>query len=143
MSVAQQGLVLFAAERGYLEDVELAKIGSFEAALLAYVDRDHAPLMQEINQTGGYNDEIEGKLKSILDSFKATQSGKVWRLALGQAARREEKFMAGAKEIRSKIASVQNTQRSLKRWKWSPLPKCVNRRSAWRPAVLMQIPCAK
>lgn len=74
MSVAQQGLVLFAAERGYLEDVELAKIGSFEAALLAYVDRDHAPLMQEINQTGGYNDEIEGKLKSILDSFKATQS---------------------------------------------------------------------
>lgn len=55
-------------------DVELSKIGSFEAALLAYVDRDHAPLMQEINQTGGYNDEIEGKLKGILDSFKATQS---------------------------------------------------------------------
>lgn len=74
MSVAQQGVVLFAAERGYLEDVELAKIGSFEAALLAYVDRDHAPLMQEINQTGNYNDEIEGKLKAILDSFKATQS---------------------------------------------------------------------
>lgn len=46
MSVAQQSLVLFAAERGYLADVELAKIGSFEAALLAYVDRDHAPLMQ-------------------------------------------------------------------------------------------------
>ncbi|MCP0736559.1 hypothetical protein KU616_24005, partial [Salmonella enterica subsp. enterica serovar Mbandaka] len=42
-------------ERGYLADVELAKIGSFEAALLAYVDRDHAPLMQEINQSGGYN----------------------------------------------------------------------------------------
>lgn len=74
MSVAQQSLVLFAAERGYLADVELSKIGSFEAALLAYVDRDHAPLMQEINQTGGYNDEIEGKLKGILDSFKATQS---------------------------------------------------------------------
>jgi len=73
MSVAQQSLVLFAAERGYLADVELSKIGSFEAALLAYVDRDHAPLMQEI-KTGGYNDEIEGKLKGILDSFKATQS---------------------------------------------------------------------
>ena len=58
------------------------------AALLAYVDRDHAPLMQEINQTGGYNDEIEGKLKGILDSFKATPiHSNVWRLALGQAAR--------------------------------------------------------
>jgi F-type H+-transporting ATPase subunit alpha len=74
MSVAQQSLVLFAAERGYLSDVELAKVGSFEAALLAYVDREHAPLMQEIDQTGSYNDEIEGKLKGILDSFKATQS---------------------------------------------------------------------
>lgn len=67
--------------------MELAKIGSFEAALLAYVDRDHAPLMQEINQTGGYNDEIEGKLKAILDSFKATQSTViVRRLVSGQAA---------------------------------------------------------
>lgn len=65
--------------------MELAKIGSFEAALLAYVDRDHAPLMQEINQTGGYNDEIEGKLKAILDSFKATQSVIVRRLVSGQA----------------------------------------------------------
>lgn len=34
-------------------------------------------------------------------------------------------------------------KRSLKRWRWSPLPKCVNRRIAWRPAVLMQKPCAK
>ncbi|RDU13199.1 F0F1 ATP synthase subunit alpha, partial [Citrobacter freundii] len=74
MSVAQQWVVLFAAERGYLEDVELAKIGSCEAALLAYVDRDHAPLMQEINQSGGDTDEIEGKLTAILESFKATES---------------------------------------------------------------------
>lgn len=74
MSVAEQSLVLFAAERGYLEDVELAKIGSFEAALMAYVEREHADLMQQINQTGAYNDEIEGKLKGILDTFKATQS---------------------------------------------------------------------
>ena len=65
MSVAEQSLVLFAAERGYLEDVELAKIGSFEAALMAYVEREHADLMQQINQTGAYNDEIEGKLKGL------------------------------------------------------------------------------
>ncbi len=104
--------VLFAAERGYLEDVELAKIGSFEAALLAYVDRDHAPLMQEINQTGGYNDEIEGKLKAILDSFKATQSSvSSGGLSQDKPSGIEEKLMAGAKEIRSKIASVQNTQK--------------------------------
>ena len=74
MSVAQQALVLFAAERGYLEDVEVSKVVSFEAALMAFADREHGDLLNQINQTGGYNDEIEGKLKGLLDTFKATQS---------------------------------------------------------------------
>ena len=69
-----QSLIIFAAERGYLEDVELSKVGSFEAALLAFADREHGELLQQINQTGAYNDEIEGKFKNILDTFKATQS---------------------------------------------------------------------
>ncbi|MGL9769208.1 MAG: F0F1 ATP synthase subunit alpha [Sodalis sp. (in: enterobacteria)] len=72
--VAQQVLVLFAAERGYLEDVDLAKISDFEASLIAYVNREQSKLMQEINQTGAYNDDIEEKLKSVLNTFKATQS---------------------------------------------------------------------
>ncbi|SUC45104.1 ATP synthase subunit alpha [Providencia stuartii] len=67
-------LSLFAAERGYLEDVELAKIGAFEAALVSYALREHADLMNEIGQAGNYNDDIEGKLKKLLESFKATQS---------------------------------------------------------------------
>lgn len=45
MFVAQQFLVLFVVERGYLADVELSKIGSFEVVLLVYVDRDYVSLM--------------------------------------------------------------------------------------------------
>jgi F-type H+-transporting ATPase subunit alpha len=74
MSIVAQSLILFAAERGFLEDVELSKVGSFEAALLAYADREHGELMQQINQTGAYDKEIEGKFQSILETFKATQS---------------------------------------------------------------------
>lgn len=74
MTVAQQSLVLFAAERGFLADVDIAKISSFEAALLAYADRDHAELMQEINRTGHYSDEVEEQLRKVLETFKATQS---------------------------------------------------------------------
>ncbi|RAT47600.1 hypothetical protein AU496_06755 [Lonsdalea populi] len=66
--------MLFSAERGYLEDVELSKVGSFEAALLAYASREHGELLQQIDQTGAYNDKIEGQFKTILDTFKATQS---------------------------------------------------------------------
>ncbi|KAA1461358.1 F0F1 ATP synthase subunit alpha, partial [Escherichia coli] len=39
MSVAQQSLSLFSAERGYLEDIEIAKVIDFESALLAYANR--------------------------------------------------------------------------------------------------------
>ncbi len=74
MSVADQGLILFAAENGFLSDVELSKIGSFESALLAYASREHAELMQEINQTGDYNKDIEQKFKTLLETFKVTQS---------------------------------------------------------------------
>lgn len=74
LSVAQQSLALFAAERGYLEDVQLAKVSQFEAALLAYAEREHADLIQQIDKSGNYNDDIESKLKALLDTFKATQS---------------------------------------------------------------------
>lgn len=74
MSVAQQSLVLFAAEKGYLADVELNKIVDFEAALLSYANTQHAELMAEINAKADYNDAIVGKLTALLDSFKATQT---------------------------------------------------------------------
>ena len=74
MSVAQQSLVLFAAEKGYLSDVELNKIVDFEAALLSYANTQHAELMAEINAKADYNDAIVGKLTALLDSFKATQT---------------------------------------------------------------------
>nr|WP_255306634.1 F0F1 ATP synthase subunit alpha [Gilliamella apicola] len=74
MTVAEQSIVLYAAERGYLEDVELAKVLSFEAALLAYAHSQHADFVKLIDETGNYNDEIESKLKAILESFKSTQT---------------------------------------------------------------------
>ena len=74
MSVAQQSLVLFAAEKGYLSDVELNKIVDFEAALLSYANTQHGSLMAEINAKADYNDAIVGKLTALLDDFKATQT---------------------------------------------------------------------
>ncbi|HHF1113940.1 TPA: F0F1 ATP synthase subunit alpha [Haemophilus influenzae] len=74
LSVAEQAVVLFAVEFGYLDDVELSKIASFETALLDYSNRNHAEFMQELNKTGNYNDEIKDTLKGILDSFKANSA---------------------------------------------------------------------
>lgn len=72
-SVAEMGVVVYAANEGYLKDVQVAKIVSFESSLLSYMNSSHAELMAEMN-TGAYSDEIAEKLKAALDDFKATQT---------------------------------------------------------------------
>ena len=74
LSVAYQSVLLFAVEFGYLEDVELQKIASFEAALLDYARRNHSEFMAELTKTGNYNDEVKASLKAILDNFKANSA---------------------------------------------------------------------
>jgi len=74
LSVADQSVLLFAVEFGYLEDVELQKIASFEAALLDYARRNHSEFMAELTKTGNYNDEVKASLKAILDNFKANSA---------------------------------------------------------------------
>ena len=74
MTVADMGVVLFAANEGYLEDVPVDKVLDFEAALLAYMNAEHGEWMREINDTGAYNDGIEQTMRDAIDSFKATQT---------------------------------------------------------------------
>ncbi|HIZ52086.1 MAG TPA: F0F1 ATP synthase subunit alpha [Candidatus Pseudomonas excrementavium] len=74
MSVGEMAISLYAAEKGFLTDVEIAKIGAFENALLAWFKREKADLLAKINEKGDYNDEIEAGIKSGIENFKATQS---------------------------------------------------------------------
>lgn len=74
LSVAEMGISLYAANEGYLEGVEVAKIGDFEAALHSYMNAEHKALMDKVNETGDYNKEIAGEFKSALESFKSTQT---------------------------------------------------------------------
>jgi len=74
LSVAEMALSLFAAEKGYLQDIELDKILDFEAALHSFMNSEHKELMSTINESGNYNDDIEGQLSAAFDNFKATQT---------------------------------------------------------------------
>jgi F-type H+-transporting ATPase subunit alpha len=74
LSTAQMGVVLYAANEGYLNDVPVAKLGSFESALLSYMASEHADLMNDVSESGKYNDDIAGTFKSAIEAFKATQT---------------------------------------------------------------------
>ncbi len=74
MSVAEMGVVLFAANEGYLEDVAVDKVLDFEAALLSYMNAEHADFMAQVNERGEHTDEVIEAMTKALDSFKATQT---------------------------------------------------------------------
>ena len=73
-SVAEMAVVLYAANEGYLKEVEINKIDDFESALLSYMNSEQADLMNGINETGDYSDDTEAKFKSALDKFVDTQT---------------------------------------------------------------------
>lgn len=74
LTVAEQALVIFAAERGFLEDVELNKIQAFEDTLLAYARTNHADFLKEIDEKPDYNDDVVKRLSDLLTEFKFTQT---------------------------------------------------------------------
>jgi F-type H+-transporting ATPase subunit alpha len=68
------GVMLYAANEGFLKDIEINKIGAFEQALLAFMRAEHGELMNSIIRTGDYNDEIAATFKAAIEKFKATQT---------------------------------------------------------------------
>ena len=74
LSIAEMGVLLYAGNEGYLQDVEVAKIGDFESALLGYMRSECADVMQAIESDGGWDDDREAAFKSAIETFKSTQT---------------------------------------------------------------------
>ncbi len=73
-TVAQMAVSLFAVNQGLIDDVPVEKVQAFEAALQTYMKSQHGALMDKINQTTDYNDDIAAQLKAAIEKFKATSS---------------------------------------------------------------------
>ena len=74
LSVAQMAVSLYAVENDFMDDVELEKIGDFEAALHSYMSSSHKALMDTIDESGDLNDDISAGLKSAVEEFKSSQT---------------------------------------------------------------------
>ncbi len=74
MSVAGMAVSLFASNEGYLDDVDVSKVVDFEAALQGYMKSSQQPLLDQINETGDYNSDIEQALHAAVKDFKANNT---------------------------------------------------------------------
>ena len=74
LTIAEMATGLYAANEGFLDDVEPSEINAFEKSLLTYMRTNESDLMARINESGDYNDDIASSLKSALENFKNNHS---------------------------------------------------------------------
>jgi len=74
LNISSMGLVLYAANEGYLDNVEVNKIKDFEKALLGFATSEYSDFMNSIEESGDYNDDIGNNLKELLEKFVSTQT---------------------------------------------------------------------
>ena len=69
--VEKQVAILYAVTKGVLEAVKVEDVSVYESGLYTYLDTDAAgvEVMQEIRTTGKLEQEIEQKLRSVLDAY--------------------------------------------------------------------------
>ena len=74
LSTAEMGFSLFAANQGFLDDVDVKKVVDFEAAMHSYINANCVDLVKRLNDTADYNDEIAGQMRGALEKFKSTST---------------------------------------------------------------------
>ena len=70
LSVGLMGLVLYAVNEGFMDDVPVEKFVDFEAALNAFATEKYGELIDRISSTGDYNDEVAADLTKVIEDFK-------------------------------------------------------------------------
>jgi F-type H+-transporting ATPase subunit alpha len=69
LSVAEMALSLYAVNDGYLDDVAVEKVVDYEEALHDFARANNQEVLDSINASGDYNDDVAASLKSICDGF--------------------------------------------------------------------------
>ena len=69
LPVEEQVVVIFAGVRGYLDGIDLADIGRFEAQLLERVRGQHGDILQGIREQGEISQEVEKKLAEVMEAL--------------------------------------------------------------------------
>jgi len=74
LSIGQMAVSLFAANEGFLDDVEVNKVVDFEHSLQTYMKTSRADLIEKIDAAGDYDQEIAEALRAALEDFKANHT---------------------------------------------------------------------
>ncbi|MEQ8655908.1 MAG: F0F1 ATP synthase subunit alpha [Hyphomicrobiales bacterium] len=69
LKTEEQVVVIFAGVNGYLDKVDVSQVGDFEQKFLGLMRDKHDDVLTTIRDEAKVSDEIDAKLRSILDDF--------------------------------------------------------------------------
>ena len=72
LKLPQEITILFALANGHLDDVEIAKVGSFETAIHSFMASNHPEILKTIDDEKAISDETEEALTEAVKEFKAS-----------------------------------------------------------------------
>jgi len=70
LSVALQVMTFYALINGFMDDVPVENIRTFEAGLQKYALADGKEIVEAINKTGALDEAMEGKMKELIVDYK-------------------------------------------------------------------------
>ena len=70
LSVAEQVISVFSGVNGYLDDIDLGQIKSFESDLIDLMRSTHQDVINSINESGNLDDDVKDRLVGIIEDFK-------------------------------------------------------------------------
>jgi len=71
MSVEKQVAIIFAASKGYLDDLDTSQVADFESNLFDYLDANSKDILDEIVKEGKISNDLEKELSSSIEKFKS------------------------------------------------------------------------
>jgi F-type H+/Na+-transporting ATPase subunit alpha len=70
LSLAKQIIIIYAGINGFLDDIPLTSIRSFEAKLFDFAEKSHKELLDAINKTKDLDDKLSKQLNDMMTVFK-------------------------------------------------------------------------
>ncbi|MED5475861.1 MAG: F0F1 ATP synthase subunit alpha [Candidatus Neomarinimicrobiota bacterium] len=70
MRVEEQIVIIFAASKGVLDDIDLDKINEFEKKLMDSLRTSNPEVLSEISSKGQISEELDTKLTELINSYK-------------------------------------------------------------------------
>ena len=70
ITAVDQVISLYALSKGYLDDISIAELKTFEGELISYVESHGESFIKEVTEKGMWSDDSEALLKKLITEFK-------------------------------------------------------------------------